>query len=204
MAETKPPITGAVPVSAPATGGPATVEFREQNIPIWERRSSALKKAGQTPRDVHEHDWTYIDMSDEVRKNIRFLWMSNILAEKRPILPGFHYDIYQPVTEEFIRETGIKPRAKDRTEAGVPRCGDAFLVWAPAEIAAQQDAYWQEMARTKEMMRRRKKEYRRSIRQGGRGDQFTGPIGDIIVSNDMREIHEAAAREKAEMKHQIR
>lgn len=176
---------------------PAKQVPKRGKLPWWARRSEELQKRGTTPRDLFEHDWSTVEAPDEVKKNVRFLWMSDIIWKKRPILTGFNYDIWTPVDETMMKEMGIKtPFARDRTPEGVPRAGmDAFLVCAPEDIARQTDEIFAQGARTDEMMKRHADEATEKMARDGIG--VIG--GGAKVSKDIGEIHEAEAKERREM-----
>lgn len=162
---------------------------------IWEKRMADLEARGTTPRDLYERDPFYVDAPPEVKKNVRFLWMSEIFAERRPICRGFQHDLYQPVTQEIMDEMGIKVDTRDRTPAGVPKVGfDAFLVWAPEEAAKQQDEIFLRGAKVRELMQERQD----SIEEKFKGSH-QGRIGSVEVPESFEELQEAETRQRNEL-----
>ena len=175
------------------------VPAREQNLPIWSRRARALKRAGTTPRDFYENDpMFYRFVNPDAKKHVRILWMSDLMWRKRPMLEGFMWDIYEPITDALAKELGVEfPNTRQRGPDGVIRCGaDAFATWAPEEIAKQQNEYWAQGARAQEMMRRRAEEL--DVNLAGHG------IGDVVVSNDPQVILEAETAQRNELGRQYK
>ena len=176
------------PAVEPPSGTPRVIERRDQVLPMWETRSQALRENHTTPRDLFATDWAKIDAPDEVKKNVRFLWMSEIIIRKRPILPGFAYEIYQPVTEDVMKQFQIKVHTNDRTPEGVPKAGmDAILYWAPEDMAKQQDDVFLEGSRVAEMMARRQKEHSGSTE---------GAIGSIVEGLSQGDIAKAQEEQR--------
>lgn len=162
---------------------------------IWEKRTAELQARGTTPRDLYERDPFYVEAPKEVKKNVRFLWMSDIFAERRPICRGFQHDLYQPVTPEVMEEMGIKVGTNDRTPAGVPKAGfDAFLTWAPEELAKQQDEVFLRGAKVPELMRQNQER----IAEKFKGDH-QGAIGSAEALENFEELQEAETRQRNEL-----
>jgi hypothetical protein len=162
---------------------------------LWDRRADALKRKGTTPRDMFWHDAFAVKMPKHVDEKIKIYWMSDIMWERRPPCEGFMYDIWEPVTKEVMDELGIKVVTKNFGQDGVPRVGDAFLMWAPKEITLQMRAYWKE----KSLAARKStdSELKRAIRETlaeeglkdgtgviGKGIRTTGDPGDFAGMKD--------------------
>lgn len=171
-------------------------EPRQQRLPIWQRRTEALRERGVTSRDLFGGNPWYIDAPAATKKNCHFLWMSDIMWQKRPMLPGFRWDIYQPVTKELEQELGIKLATKNRTSDGVGRVGeDAFLVWAPKELVLEQDEIFLEGSRIAERMKAEHARFREGVSGPVATGDATGPTGEVVVTNDAAELAEAQARQ---------
>lgn len=165
-----------------------------RRIPLWKKQTDILRSKGTTPRDLYESDPFYVYKPPHVARHVRLLWMSDPVWQKRPVLPGFRYDIYQPVTEDVMSELGLKPATKDRTVDGVPKVGmDAFLVWAPEEIAHEQDQIFLRGANIVEQMAAAKN----SLEEKFRG-QDQGAVGDVIVADSPEQLIAAEERQRGE------
>lgn len=160
-------------------------------MPIWKRRAAMLKRKGTTPRNLFEGTPFHIDMPDRIKPHVRFLWMSDIMNQKRPILPTFSFDVWQPVTQDVAKELGIENslHTNDLTPEGVPKVGDAFLMWAPEEICKEADKIARSGADAVAAMRRQSD----SFRQHAKG-RYSEGIGDVTVTHDAEEIDEEEQR----------
>lgn len=166
-----------------------------RRVPLWKKEADRFRSKGTTPRDLYEGDPFYVFRPPHVAKNVRLLWMSDPIWQKRPILPGFRYDIYQPVTQEIIDEFGLKPATKDRTVDGVPKVGtDATLFWAPEEIAREQDIVFLRGANIADQMRAQKQDLEEKFR-----GQDQGVVGDVIVADTPEQLYAAEERQRSEV-----
>lgn len=163
--------------------------------PLWNRREEVLRQSTTTPRDFVEGDPWLIKKPAGTAKHCRFLWMSERMWERRPSLVGFRYDNWQPVTPDVAAELGVETGTKDRTPDGVPRSGDAFLMWCPENVAKEFDDFVLEGAKAQERMQDQANEYRDAIT----GTSGSGPIGDVVVTDDERELVEAEALQRQEL-----
>ena len=194
--ESEPKRRGRPPKNAPkSNAGRKPIKGK---LKPWERRANMLRKSGTTPRDVLNHDWTYIKKSAEVERNCRFLWMSDIMYQKRLPLPGFVWEIWQPVDAKFLEETGIEtPYARTRTAEGTPRCGDAFLMWAPKEMAEQCDQWEKEQSFANRM-----KSATAELEKQSKGMNNAGPTEQVLEITQSDGIEDANLVSQAEEERQ--
>lgn len=118
------------------------VKPADGQIPSWERRIREMEKSGTTPRDFIWHSPFEYKMPKHVSEHVSLLWMSDMMWKERPILEGFSYDIWQMMTPEKMEEFSLEVHTRDRTPEGVPKFGDAFLMWAPKKFVDQIKAYF--------------------------------------------------------------
>lgn len=165
-------------------------------LPLWERRKRILEETKTTPRDFLEGTpWLVEFKHRETARHVRLRWMSDGLWKKHPVLPGHRLDIWEPVTEKIGEELGLRVFSKELTPEGIYKVSpDAFLMWCPEEIAAEQDAVQRELMDVKKLFQKGKKRIKEKFR--GRN---TGHIGNVTVSSDPEEIAEAEAREREEL-----
>lgn len=173
---------------------PASV--RKQNVPIWDRRAALLRERGTTPRNLYDGDVFKIKKPPSVAKNVRFWWASEPFWKKRPVCPGFRYDIWEPVTKEVAEEMGIEVLGtKDFTPDGVYKAGhDAFLMWAPEAIAKEYDEIVLRGADTKALMKAANEEINEKL-----AGEDSRPIGSIVVTHSEQELAEAEQRERQDV-----
>jgi len=176
-------------------GGGSDPEVRTQNLPIWDRVAETMKARGSTPSDFLSHEAMEVRMPARTAKYVRPCWMSNIMAERMPVGLSFVYSPFQPMTPEQMKEMGVTVRTKDRTAAGVPKVGDAFLCWAPESVARQTDDHFRELSRIAVMQKA----------HGMSDDDIYSVPGDpqthgfgkgVVVSGDPNVIAEARKREE--------
>lgn len=164
-------------------------------IPLWNKRAEILRARGTTPRNLYEGDPFHItgyEPGSIAKKHVRLLWMSDPIAERKPILPGFRADIFEPVTEAVAKELGIQPNTKERTIDGVYKVGrDAFLVWAPEVIAKEMDDILLRGARAAEAMVAVKEKFISQI-----PGEHQGAIGDGAVFAQTPEAFETYREEQ--------
>lgn len=183
------------PKEAPIGTVTPTSTARKQNLPIWKRREEFLRERGTTPRNLYDTDILAIKAPDSVKKNVRFLWASEPLWRNRPILPGFRYDIWEPVTKAVAEEMGIEVATRDFTPEGTYKAGhDAFLMWAPESVAREYDEYVARGADAKTLMRAAEAELNEKLE-----GQNSKSIGSILVTNSEKELAEAEARERQDL-----
>jgi hypothetical protein len=166
---------------------PATVAMPDEvskNIPAhepWLRRIENARKTTTEPRDLFENDSVWrVDMPPEVKAHIRVNWLSDWIIQHKPIMPGFVYESWSPVTPEVMKDFQITVHTETRTAEGVPKIGlDAVLYWCLEEHAKQMDEYQRRGAHIGDKLkteRRRMKE-----QMGGMliGDVKTGTQEEI-------------------------
>lgn len=166
---------------------PATVAMPDEvskDIPAhepWLRRIENARKTTTEPRDLFETNAVWkVDMPPEVKAHIRVNWLSDWIIQHKPIMPGFVYDAWQPVTPEVMKDFQITVHTETRTPEGVPKIGlDAVLYWCLEEHAKQMDEYQRRGAHIADKLkteRRRMKE-----QMGGMliGDVRTGTREEI-------------------------
>lgn len=165
----------------------------KRRIPLWEKRTEALRRSGSLPRDFYTKDWTLIENLEPgspLREHVRCLWMSDVFLDKHPVCPGFRYEIYEPVTADVAAELGIRPPGEPTPE-GFYRQGDAVLYWAPEEVAKQQDEVFLSGANVRERLKAQREELHEKL-----GEDL---IGDVTVTNDFNEMKEAGKRNLREL-----
>lgn len=169
----------------------------EKKIQLWDSRIESMKRARTTPLDVHENDPLQAKIGlREARKNVRLLWISDIMLQKRPMLTQFNWDLYQPVTKALKEEWKIQTSQEQYGPDGTVRAGmDANLYWAPEELCQQQDLIMRGMS-PKEVAQLNSEQMDEAIR-GAVDSKGVGaePIGEMLVTHDWREVEEA--KEKA-------
>lgn len=167
------------------------VELREQNLPLWDRKIKIMEERGTTPNDLFDTDPQHIECPDVVKENVSFWWASDIILTRRPWLPGFNYELYEPVTETEIKEWGLKLNTKDRTPEGIPRIGsDMYLYWAPKKLRDQQMKLMRGPS-LQERMQKQAHELRERMAKDklGQAGDGTGPLGsELVISNDPRDL----------------
>ena len=188
---------GSTPTKEKDEKDPKIFEEQQDKVMLWDRQAELLREAGTAPRDLYGvHDPFFVNGYDEIKSKVRLLWMSDIFAERRPLCPGFAHDIYKPVTPEIAQELGIKPLSKQQRDDGVPKVGfDAFLCWAPEELAVEQDEVMLRGARVADQMMARQKDLEGHMVQGPQ----TGLIGDVNVANSEQELQTAETRQRQEL-----
>jgi len=174
-----------------------TIKEQRRKVNLWDKQAAILRQAGTAPRDLYGvHDPFYVEGYEKLKGKVRLLWMSDIFAERRPLCPGFAHDIYKPVTPEIQKELGIEPVSKQVRADGVRKVGfDAFLCWAPEELAKEQDEIMLRGARVADQMMARKQNLEQSAYQG----EQTGIIGDVEIADSEQGLHEAETRQRQEL-----
>jgi len=166
------------------------------NRPLWDRQEAILRSRGSTPRDFFEHDIFQVDAPEEVKRNIRFVWLSDIILRGRAILPGFRMDMYAPVTPDVMEELNLKVRTLDRTAEGIPRAGhDAVLYYVPETIAKEMDDYWKRQANLRSLPAQQKAR----LQSGLAESQQTRTIGDLEIVERESDLEEAEQRQRSEL-----
>lgn len=176
-----------------ATNG--TPKEPEKKVKLWDKRVEVMREAHTTPRDIYERNILAVhSRNKEVRKNVRFLWISDIMLKNRPMLTGFSWDLYQPVTRELADEFELELETNQLNADGVIKAGaDANLYWAPEELCQEQDRIMRgEPFRV--TSQRAQEQLDDSIRLAD-----ANPIGEVVHSKDWREIEEAANRSREGM-----
>jgi hypothetical protein len=177
-----------------SVGNPAD----RQNLPLWARRLEAMKRNHTMPGDLLEHDPTGFEFTNkEAEKHVTCAWLNIDEMRRRPFMSGFHYDIFEPVTEEVMTEFGLKVQTGERTPEGQPKCGyDLAMYWAPKEAHDQMMHNMSRGARVKELMQREQQatsaKLAEASQSGGRG---TGPVGNIHVTDSLEGLKDAQKEE---------
>ena len=183
---------GATIVSQPKMANPR--ESRSQNLKIWDRRTQALRSSGMTPSNFTEEDPFYVSGPKELMAKVRFLWISDIIMRKNPILTGWKISIYEPVTKAIAEEMRLEVRTNDFTPDGAFRAGDAVLHWTPEEVAKEHDLLFLRGANTKSVAERASAEFQAEVGQSG-----GVPMGNITVTADANEMAEAEQRQRSDI-----
>ena len=171
---------------------PAEVFKDVQDKVPWLRRIEAAKKNTTQPRDLFESDSVWkVDMPDEVKAHIRVNWLSDWIIQHKPIMPGFVYDSWRPVTPEVMEDFQIKVHTETRTAEGVPKIGmDAVLYWCLEEHAKQMDEYQRRGAHVADKLKTEKRRMKEQM--GGM------MIGDVKVGSQ-EEIAEMETEQRKEL-----
>ena len=123
---------------------PPTPESRADQVKAALRylkdTASEMRRDGTTPRDIFEGSPEYFTGPSEVLRAIRIQWMSDILWQRRPIMPGYNWAMWKKLTGDLVERFQLKFNTKQRDpQDGTPRYGsDMFAVWCPEVIWQQQ------------------------------------------------------------------
>ncbi len=166
-----------------------------KTIPLWDKRIEAMRAKHTTPRDIYERDILKVSSrSSDVTRNVRFLWISDIMLKKKPMLTGFSWHLYQPVTQKVAEEFELELETNDVSPEGVYRAGaDANLYWAPEKLCQEQDR----VMRGEPFVATSKHEEERldgEIRSMG-----AEPVGEVVHTKDERTFQQAADRSREGM-----
>jgi len=132
---------------------------------LWERRSAQLAKdRGTTARDAINPSILFVAAPQEVMDNVEFCWMSDIFLARRPLCPGFEWDLYKPVTPDVAKELRVRTNTQDHTPDGLIRAGhDALLYWAPKKEVLEMRKRMRGPS-VQERMQAQRKEYEGKVR----------------------------------------
>lgn len=192
-----PPVSGQPSAEQPTPEKPKRGRPPGKRVKLWDRQAEMLKSKVTTSRNTFAETPMWVDIPDEVAKHIEVHWDSTDRETRRPVLPGYPGEIWQPVTEEVAKELGITPLTTDKTPDGTYKVGfDAILKWAPRKTLALHRARVKKPSAI-EILKGRKREFQETIRKDEAG--ASAPIGDITMPGSPEDLVRAEALQREEV-----
>lgn len=148
----------------------------------WMRRIESAKVDMTSPRDMFSNDKVWMwDVPPHIKQYIRLNWISDWIIQNKPLMPGFIYDNWKPVTPEVMEDFQIKVFTDTRTPEGVPKVGlDAVLYWCPEDYAKEMDEFGRRGARVIENLKTEKRRMKEKFAGMMIGDVRTGTQEEMV------------------------
>jgi hypothetical protein len=147
----------------------------------WMRRIEVARRDMTSPRDMFASDkvWTW-KVPSHITDRVRFNWLSDWMIHNKPMMPGFVYDNWKPVTPEVMKDFEMTVFTEQRTAEGIPKVGlDAILYWCPEDLAQEMDKVMQRGAHVADSMKTEKRRMKEAFEGRMIGDVRTGTEEEI-------------------------
>jgi len=97
--------------------------------------NASFERMGTTPRDLAENRPDFWSAPPAIRQHIEVIFMSDAMIARRPMLTGFPWHIWSPVTKEIVELYGLEFQTTDRKPSGQPIYGmDMSAFWTTREM----------------------------------------------------------------------